>query len=47
MKKIDSKKEAMAKKMQKGKGSLEIPYSKTGKNEGNKMMEGKNEHNRD
>lgn len=31
---------------QKGRESLEIPFSKTGKNEGNKMMEGRNEHNR-
>ncbi len=31
---------------QKGRGSLEIPKSKTGKNEGNKMYEGKNEQER-
>lgn len=48
--KLKDKKKALAQKMinghvkpsQKGKGSLEI----TGKNMGNKMVEGKDEHNR-
>lgn len=44
--KLESKKKELAKKMQKGKASLEIPKSKTGRNEDNKMMEGKNETNR-
>lgn len=45
--KTSDKKKSMAKRMyagKKGKGSLEIPKGE--KNEGNTMMEGKNEHNR-
>lgn len=33
-------------RFQKGKAALNIPKSKTGKNEGNKMYEGKNEQER-